>query len=225
MKNIHILSTDKPSRLWLDSDKSYNLHIIPTTLFRMQHIYITSNEEIKNGDWHFKNDKMVTKSHLIDNTCKKIILTTDQSLDGVQKIGDEFLEWFVKNPSCEEVEVELVALNEYDSEISVNSYGFEKFGYKLIIPKEEHKQETLEEAMIKNGYHDKESNDLWREGVEFGAKWQQERSYSEEDLLGAFEAGMMFIGEDKGSFKEWFEQFKIKRNDTPRNSSPIRRNE
>ena len=41
-----------------------------------------------------------------------------------------------------------------------------------------------------------------------GAKWQQERMYSEEDLLSAFEAGMMFIGEDKGSFKEWFEQFK-----------------
>jgi hypothetical protein len=34
--------------------------------------------------------------------------------------------------------------------------------------------------------------------------------YSEEDLLSAFEAGMMFIGEDKGSFREWFEQFKKK---------------
>jgi hypothetical protein len=36
----------------------------------------------------------------------KIILTTDQDLikDGVQAIDDEFLEWFVKNPSCEEVE-------------------------------------------------------------------------------------------------------------------------
>jgi len=41
-----------------------------------------------------------------------------------------------------------------------------------------------------------------------GAKWQAERMYSEEDLLSAFEAGMMFIGEDKGSFREWFEQFK-----------------
>ena len=43
-----------------------------------------------------------------------------------------------------------------------------------------------------------------------GAQWQAERMYSEEDLLSAFEAGMMFIGEDKGSFKEWFEQFKNK---------------
>jgi hypothetical protein len=43
-----------------------------------------------------------------------------------------------------------------------------------------------------------------------GAKWQAERMYSEEELLDAFEAGMMFIGEDKGSFREWFEQFKKK---------------
>jgi flavorubredoxin len=37
----------------------------------------------------------------------KIILTTDGDLikDGVQSIDDEFLEWFVENPSCEEVEV------------------------------------------------------------------------------------------------------------------------
>ena len=39
-------------------------------------------------------------------------------------------------------------------------------------------------------------------------KEQIERMYSEEDLISAFEAGMMFIGEDKGSFREWFEQFK-----------------
>jgi hypothetical protein len=47
-------------------------------------------------------------------------------------------------------------------------------------------------------------------GLYEGAKWKAERIYTEEDLLGAFEAGMMFIGEDKGSFKEWFEQFKKK---------------
>jgi hypothetical protein len=44
----------------------------------------------------------------------------------------------------------------------------------------------------------------------YGEGWVQERMYSEEDLLSAFKAGMMFIGEDKGSFREWFEQFKKK---------------
>ena len=39
-----------------------------------------------------------------------IILTTDQDLiaDGIQSIDDEFLEWFVKNPSCEYVDQRLV---------------------------------------------------------------------------------------------------------------------
>ena len=76
-------------------------------------IYITSDEQVKKGDWVLnswneihqitKNDK--SKSY--KKTCKKIILTTDQDLiiDGVQVIDDEFLEWFVKNPSCEEVNV------------------------------------------------------------------------------------------------------------------------
>jgi hypothetical protein len=61
----------------------------------------------------------------------KIILTTDIDLikDGIQSIDDEFLEWFVKNPSCERVEVN------YDV--------FEKTGnisvweYEIIIPQEE----------------------------------------------------------------------------------------
>jgi hypothetical protein len=39
---------------------------------------------------------------------KKIILTDNKDLikDGVQAIDDEFLEWFVKNPSCESAMVE-----------------------------------------------------------------------------------------------------------------------
>jgi hypothetical protein len=112
MKNLHLLQTDKPSSLVLDTVNN-NLFLTTTKDFgtdimKFQNIYITSDEEIKEGDWHFKNDKMVTKSHIIDDTCKKIILTTDEDLikDGVQSISDEFLQWFVKNPSCEEVEVE-----------------------------------------------------------------------------------------------------------------------
>jgi hypothetical protein len=141
MKNIHILPTDKPSRLWtnnlkrrLELDEFTSQH--PTNIAK--NIYITSDEEIKEGDWHFKNDKMVTKSHIIDNTCKKIILTTDQDLiaDGVQAIDDEFLEWFVMNPSCEYVEVV-----KYD--------GYLHFKYMVITPQKEPKQLTdLEKEMF-----------------------------------------------------------------------------
>jgi hypothetical protein len=79
----------------------------------------------------------------------KIILTTDQNLinDGIQSIDDEFLEWFINNPSCESVEVKELLSN--------NGNAF--YGYKIIIPdlwgeifdwleQEEPKRETLEEA-------------------------------------------------------------------------------
>ncbi len=67
------------------------------------------------------------------NKVGNIILTTNKSLikDGVQSIDEEFLKWVVKNPSCESVEVK--------SLLSNNGNVF--FGYKIIIPKEESKQE------------------------------------------------------------------------------------
>ena len=87
------------------------------------------------------------------------------------------------------------------------------------LNKNKMKKETLEEAAerlypfnpysIGNGIKYDEYAKERRCFIE-GAKGQAERMYSEEDLLSAFEAGMMFIGEDKGSFREWFEQFKKK---------------
>lgn len=122
MKNIHVLPTDKPSRLFVSS-RDGKIKLTGHTkdfVGIKQHIYITSDEEIKEGDWmyykHFGED-IVTKYNTWggQNTnvnehkdyYKKIILTTDQDLiaDGLQAIDDTFLEWFVKNPSCEEVEI------------------------------------------------------------------------------------------------------------------------
>jgi hypothetical protein len=62
-------------------------------------------------------------------------LTTNNLLikTGVQAIDDEFLEWFVKNPSCEWVEVE--------SMINMIQFTPREFIYKIIIPQEEPKQE------------------------------------------------------------------------------------
>jgi len=73
------------------------------------------------------------------------------------------------------------------------------------------KQETLEEALINNGYHDKESNDLWKEGVEFGAKWQQERMYSEDEVLNIlYKHTEDLLKGKKVTLEHWFEQFKKK---------------
>jgi hypothetical protein len=155
-----------------------------------QNIYITNDEETKGGDWCFEvynEDSKATTPNFTDEkgnkwwlrkanandiagcpTTKKIILTTDPELiaDGVQAIDDEFLEWFVKNPSCEWVEVEktfitnsglgyqeYAVLNsdfkvlEINTKIPQTSYYLGKvtilntyeyvINYKIIIPKEE----------------------------------------------------------------------------------------
>ena len=156
MKNIHILPTNKPSRLvkiYNDVNReTFTLQLdveVNDSFKEYVNIYITSDEEIKKGDWVL-NPIYKTVYKWIKNSdiyfdridAKKIILTTDQDLinDGVQDIDNEFLEWFVKNPSCESVEVENKKLFDgfLDPEYGSSKWRFE---YKVIIPKEESKQE------------------------------------------------------------------------------------
>jgi hypothetical protein len=70
------------------------------------------------------------------------------------------------------------------------------------------KQETLEEA-VERIFKDS-NNFVPRIFFMRGAEWQQENSYSEEDLKEAF--GMN--DKDWICFEEWFEQFKKKQNAT-----------
>jgi hypothetical protein len=186
MKNIHILPTDKPSRLLqfegeLVFTKGYNTNCFTN---RNQNIYITSDEEIKEGDWCLDEDglkKCTAHAGAMNHYYQKIILTTDQDLikDGVQAIDDEFLEWFVKNPSCEEVEVE---------------YGDDGNGYQIIQkeePKKKHiviivgdkvneepKQETLEEAYNKI-YKSIDFTEFDFTSFAIGAKWQEQQTIEE----------------------------------------------
>jgi hypothetical protein len=140
MKNIHVLQTDKPSRLACDFDKLIlNSRLLSPILYKTQNIYITSDEEIKEGDWVIYNNELQKSDGIgFKSVDKKIILTTDQDLinDGVQAIPNEFLEWFVKNPNCESVEVEneRVVLDDVNYNFDVVEYN-----YKIIIPKEEPK--------------------------------------------------------------------------------------
>jgi hypothetical protein len=158
MKNIHVLPTPKPSTLIknnlgyalvTDEFTQSDLDLIQA---KFQNISITNDEQAKEGDWCIDSVyneegeiiKTIYKKRIgieyKDNssTEKKIILTTDVDLikDGVQAIDEEFLEWFVKNPSCEEVEVE-----------SWQPYADFDFDYKIIIPKEEPKQKTLKKRL------------------------------------------------------------------------------
>jgi hypothetical protein len=145
MENVHILPTDKPSRIYLiksnnklgitSNNPEFTENFGSGT--QNQHIYITSDEEIKDlrpykGKWQLEKGQILNKlpNYLTDlSECKLVILTTDQELikDGVQAIDNEFLEWFVKNPSCEKVEVEESTLL-----ITSRTYlGVDK--YKIII--------------------------------------------------------------------------------------------
>jgi hypothetical protein len=140
MKNIHILPTNKPSRLcYVICTENSTLTLFEDVMekssrFFPQHIYITSNEEIKDGEWVLNVMTLIrgeyfiekaTVNHNKSNGWKKIILTTDLDLikDGVQGIPDEFF----KNPTCEFVEIDKKQLDSH----------FEFFEYKIIIPKEE----------------------------------------------------------------------------------------
>lgn len=127
-KNIHVLPTENSSKLSYNKDGVLELHRLQWKK-NTQNIYITSDDEIKVGDWMIRDNEqptLVTPNFFWDFGVRyyKIILTTDQSLDGVQAIDDEFLQWFVKNPSCEFVEVE--------SFINGNVQRI----YEIIIPRE-----------------------------------------------------------------------------------------
>jgi hypothetical protein len=247
MKNIHLLPTPKPSRLQLSETGKFYLidEIGHYGTSKSNHIYITNSEEIKEGfiGWficpHGLKKCVGTivinnEVYLLDylgNTdrgiwCSKIILTTDQDLinDGVQPIDDEFLEWFVKNPSCEEVVTERVVV--YDDNNNGSGEIFHsnrKFAYEIIIPQEEPKQETLEEAAERyiDSHHMLDSNSC--NGFIEGAKWKEERSYSEEEVfrltLDALGLGMrirqdQLFGHTQKSGKElheeWFDEHKKK---------------
>jgi len=251
MKNIHVLPTEKPSRLIqakndilillieLAENNEFNLN---------KHIYITSDEEINKNTktcWcidAYNNELVLHQGVLPDyhyKNYKKIIMTTDRSINvlcgcgkdcdakesGVQTIDDDFLEWFVNNPSCENVKVEK----------QFKPFSFEVYSYKIIIPKEEpkqhvefinnnidqldkaiesFKQETLEEVAenyVNNfEYNIAHPRRVAKNAFINGAKWQQEQDknkYSNSDMTNY---ALYILHNDVITPKQWFEQFKKK---------------
>jgi hypothetical protein len=210
MKNIHVLPSPKPSSLFKVSNelkltRKYDVY----NGSAYQHIYITSDEEIKEGNWYLSTlqntidkceDIISQKNVNLSSWLKKVILSTDQDLikDGVQAIDDEFLEWFVKNPSCEEVEV---IKEQHNVFVGMKVLPMIP-NYKIIIPKEEpkqeielvngfiptsffEKQETLEEVAKRMYGNDEDGYYVQKRAFKIGAKWKMEKSYSEEDMIKA----------------------------------------
>ena len=159
MKNLYIIPTNDPSKLIKnnlgygivsDAWKQFDIDLIQA---QYQNIYITDDSKIRERDWFLNtlnnqvnkcDDLIYEKNVNLSSWCKKIILTTDQDLikDGVQAIDDEFIEWFVKNPSCESVDVNdwmdtngnIAFGGNIRYQISCSTYK------EIIIPQEEPKQ-------------------------------------------------------------------------------------
>jgi hypothetical protein len=190
------------------------------------HLYITSDEEIKEGDWYYRSDYMpyINKDNNDSHgmcDCKKIILTTDQDLiaDGVQAIDDEFLEWFVKNPNCEYVEAKISRYKHYykTGEIMTSLSSTPDFSsrnmqcekvqsiYKIIIPQEEHKQEFDRSKYIA-GIDPIVEETLEEAAERFTSKYYSEEGY-ERDIEEAVKFGAKWQAERMYSeaieFAEW----------------------
>lgn len=146
MKNLFLLPTDKPTRIFT-VESEVRLAGYPTTIFKTgKSIYIINNDRIKESDWYIdlSNGKIIKADEFSEHKnygylCKKIILTTDVILRkyGIQAIDDDFLEWLVENPSCEEVEVH--KFYKANPKYKEGSRLAEKVGYweyKIIISKE-----------------------------------------------------------------------------------------
>ncbi len=210
-------------------------------------LFITSDEDVKDGDWCIVGDHVsklntkYTSQEEIEAQFERITLTTDQDLisDGVQAIDDDFLEWFVQNPSCEFVEVIYGLYNPIGRKVSSEKISENHsqcvWKYKIIIPKEEPnpfelpkalpddvfyqslekpKQETIEEAVRNHLDKNKYSSPLTY--AQIGAEFQAERTYSEEEVG---ELVYNIIGEygkyygimiDGAKLNDLFEQFKKK---------------
>jgi hypothetical protein len=155
MRNIFPIPTENQTRLAIIDGRILEFDKFVPYLSGMgvdeihtqcQYIYITSGGEINiDSDWiicslskaPIKAKDLVGMPIL--QKWYKIILTTDPNLikEGVQSIPDEFLEWFVKNPTTEYVDVEFkpVCCNECDERLCYVEMGQQDPEYVINIPK------------------------------------------------------------------------------------------
>ena len=169
MKNIFLIPTPKESRLWryLDSNKlRFDNISTPNsnecTKCSNEYVYITSDskfvrdEYITDGIEVMKaTPKLVDAQGLVDRRdWKKILMTTDPELikDGVHPIGEDFLKWFVENPTCIKVEVVYGLFNPMGRQVDPNDLGQNHskcvWKYKIITTKEEPKKVLTEEDIF-----------------------------------------------------------------------------
>lgn len=204
MKNINILKSKEPSRLLTINNsltstnqpdffsKSYmDLH-----KYVWQNIYITNDDKINANDWYYNSlyDE-ITKYEpnegdlplYFDIRQRKIILTNDLELikDGIQSIDDSFLEWFVKNPTCEYVDIKEVCCGMFSGNPCDTCTLKE---YKIITPVDYY-DTMLKMVMIPKEYFG--SDDEMME-VPMPISKEPKKIYTEQDMLLAAKYGYNF---------------------------------
>jgi hypothetical protein len=156
MKNIFLIPTENSSRLSIKDGililhrqqwrkGTQNIHITSDSKF-VRDEYITDGIEVIKA-----TPKLVNAQSLVDRRdWKKILMTTDPELikDGVHPIGEEFLKWFVENPTCTKVEVVYGLFNPMGRQVDPNDLGQNHskcvWKYKIITTKEEQKQHLID---------------------------------------------------------------------------------
>lgn len=241
MKNIHIRPTEELSRFSLNSSGAYHFTYelyANSPNFTNQNVYITSNEEIKEGNWYldlFKTKIRKTQLDLFNDGYKKIILTTDVNLikDGVHSINDEFLEWFVKNPSCEYIEVRPINIGDGkidyiniicrpketpEQHVKYINQNIEEFDESLESFKEK-QQDALEDLIILKStkyandwfnMHETNNYQALKQGYEAGARDMAKVKYNEDEVLQLLQRREFDIKHKRNilSTREWFNQVK-----------------
>jgi hypothetical protein len=161
MKNIYLISSDIPVRYY--GNRYVN-----------QNVYITSEDDILDGDAYIENGKYVCPGSynikpVPDRINKKIILATDTKLieEGVQEIDEEFLKWIMDNPTCDWVNTIL------------ERYLFQypdvyKSRHKILIPKEEPKMNKLQREIFEM------EQEL---GVPSHLRWHNTKSKQESNIV------------------------------------------
>jgi hypothetical protein len=183
-RNVHLIKTDEPTGIF-ESNTGLQFSIrdkVRVEPLKGFHIYITDDSKIQEGDYGigfahgirgvgrgyyvFKQDG--TSSGKLNALCegsKKVIMTTDPNLaPDVQKIDDDFLEWFVAHPSCEYIQTTELSLFNGDTGESGH------YKYEIIIPQAEAKLDL-----------EKEMFDLEQElGIPSNLRWHNSKPKQED---------------------------------------------
>lgn len=124
-KSVVMLATNqKANGVYIHEESGKQLRLLHHSVCNnnVQHLYILSDEEIKEGDWYLDNyNNSIIKANINSDhkyyvsNCKKIIATTDKLQTGSINIGlkreKELIAIYLPSPSPEFVKVYIKAYN------------------------------------------------------------------------------------------------------------------